>query len=150
MCDAKMKRNFIRVGFNDLTDFKSGWVMNKIQALVEGCEFEDDEDGVCEKFRIISAYRLKGNLVVDMRSQDDGQVFVQRLVEVVDKLSPKHEVRALIEMDKKDPFSAMCLDFLKLKDRVPLSLQTNGLFFNVQYSKAKFTREYCAFADILS
>ena len=148
LVDAKMGVNFQTVGFNMLQSFESRWILNKLRDLLQGQSFEDKEHGELRTFCVENIFLVADEFVVqhvDVKSEERHKELLTDVVECLSEGDRKNRIKALMQMNMEGPFAAMGLDFLRLRNRVPLSLQTNGEFFNVLYTKAR----YCALAAFL-
>ena len=111
--------------------------------------FQDMEDDDLRTFRVKKVVlEPDGRFIVHHVDTEYRHKHKELLTDVV-KCLPEEDMRnriqTLMKIQEAGPFAALGVDFLPLKNRVPLSLQTNGEFMNVLYSKAR----YCALAAFL-
>ena len=147
--DAKFGVNFLTAGFNYVQQYEHAWIVKELRDLLEGHIFEDEEHGELRTFCVEKVLlEPDGRFIVHHVDTEYRHKHKELLTDVV-KCLPEEDMRdriqTLMEIKNEGPFAALGVDFLPLKNRVPLTLQTNGEFMNVLYSKAR----YCALAAFL-
>ena len=146
---AKFGVNFMTAGFNYVQQYEHAWIVKELRDLLEGHIFKDEEDGELRTFCVEKVLlEPDGGFIVHHVDIEYGHRHKELLTDVVACLpggDMRNRIQTLMEIKNEGPFAALGVEFLRLKNRVPLSLQTNGEFMNVLYSKAR----YCALAAFL-